>query len=327
MVKIAYFKYRVFNLFIPILLCITSVVLISLSLAGSSVRNKTASSVYLMKLDLRLINYSSVLVPDNEALHFKSRLKYYYTPGLYSYCRTNLKFYDFSYFYCIKERKPAKTFNLYDVLEDEMFTSINREKIDYFRLPSGITVPAFFTRIIYAFFVLGITILSFTFVLYLLYACINKHQPHIIIPFLSLLSAICFAISGAIAHREYSKVVKAFKKQYDTFGIDASLGNKAFYSLIWATIAVQLVTFLLVITTNILLKRAKANEPPEPIVPVLKQPQPRRPTPSPPPIRQHTPPGTSHQQSQINEIYDEPPPRYEEVKNEVVSPKPNFFST
>lgn len=231
MAKIRYFKYRLFNLFIPVFFSIASIVMSSIALAGSSVANKTNSGIYLIKLDLLNINYSSILVPDNEYLHEKSRLRRYYTAGLYTYCRTNYKEYDFSYFYCIKERNPATTFNLYEVLENEMFIPYYKDRFDYYSLPAGITVASFYTKIIFAFFVIGIAVLSLTFLLYLFYAVIGSHQPQIYIPCLSLFSGICFAISGSIAYSQYSIVIKAFKRQYDKYGIDASFGTKIFYSL------------------------------------------------------------------------------------------------
>lgn len=83
----------------------------------------------------------------------------------------------------------------------------------------------------------------------------------------------------------------------------------------------------MVIIANLLLKRAKAKEPPEEPKqePVLQTQRPLRPTPSPPPIRIHTPSPRVDPRDTVHSA-DDPPPRYEDVKNDVVRPAPNFFN-
>jgi len=70
------------------------------------------------------------------------------------------------------------------------------------------------------------------------------------------IATIFLGLSVGMAQHSYQKVIDNFSNVYEEYGIDASFGNKKFYSFLWVSFVFELFSFIMIIVSNSLFKKA-----------------------------------------------------------------------
>lgn len=318
-------KYKLFNTYLPAILALISLVLTALALAGQSNEKRTSAEFYIFKLDFTNIRYDQVLHPYNETLFSGRRLlRKYFTVGFWGYCQTDYQDYDYFYYYCDIHKEGAFQYDLYDIVEDDGLSYVTRQYVDYILLPEGIEVSKGHVSVMYVANWIGLLLIAFTMVMYLwVMLFTSSDSPKWFVPFFNACAALALSLCAGLAKAVFSKIIRGYQKQYDVFGITASFGNRKFHVVLWVSVALQILIFLMVVISKYLLSISKSSEqdieslttpPPANHIP-LSPIRPRLP-------RTRTPAPNSSTRPDNEDL----PPRYEDINKHRPPKAPSFFS-
>jgi len=258
------FLYKTFSIYLPLLLSIISLILTIFDINGQISSKNLSAETYLMKLDFQNMKKRNLITSVNETL-FEINEPHYYdyiAIGLWGYCGSDTPSYEKGSYHCEMGHEAGYAFDLYRFLRREAHPYKSRSNIKRInRLPSDIFVTKAHSLTILAFLFISLISLILL-VIYLGVISFIKQidKPSMFSWILIFLPMLGTVVTGALSNDVYSRVADGYNKRYDKIGIFATLGNKKFYSFIWATLVLQLLALISVIATSCLMWSANRKE-------------------------------------------------------------------
>lgn len=260
---------------VPILFIFTSTILLIISLTGQTSTSSVALGVYLIKLDFTNLNFSTVVdpygdenTPELEELIqnltlSSAGLDEIYLIGTHGHCSGNIDSEgNFKAEYCTSKGKTEffepRTMILDSIVEANEDNALSTNLTMYNNnLPQGVSSfwfsgadPIYVRTIYYAILVgailLGLELCCHVWGLF----TEHKRKGSIWLETLANLFSLCGIIATVIgAVVSLNLIIKRTLKYMpnSSFGIDATLGNKRFYLLVWIAFGLEVIQLFTVI--------------------------------------------------------------------------------
>ncbi|CCH41914.1 putative membrane protein [Wickerhamomyces ciferrii] len=241
-------RYVLFTIYLPAIFSFLCLILIAITISGQS--NKARGSIYSLKVDFKDIVYSRIIQPENRTLYAESLLNRVYYIGLWGYCSTDYPERSKDWLYCSSQDPPYR-FDPYDLILKEAFIYPRQKRqISSILFPDGVTMNKVDNSTIFALLWVSLIFSGLMFLYYCGAGGYSVAKPSVIIYPLLLINITCLIVVGALSNVKFGKIAKSFNSTNGRYGISASLGNRNFYTMIWISLSLQIISLSMTFIGN-----------------------------------------------------------------------------